>query len=151
MSKAMMVEFDKDNLVKALHKRGVTSKMASEKMGYSSNNIALCGRTGRISQKAVVMLDSIYNIDGSEYLIQLPVPAEPAKEDGEVAREIAALTDELRTLKAVLTKVIYSATKAAIVDAVDHGQGQALEKTLYEAVKWAMMDALNGGGDNDTI
>ena len=150
MSRAKMNEINGEKLREAIHKRGITCKMASREMGRSDLYLTQACYTGRLSEASAVLLESLYNIKREEYQTAMPVeiPAAETVDAGCLAAKIEELTNEVKAWKAVQSKVLYTAAKSAIIDGLEAGSCVILSNVIYEAVKAAMMDALRGD-DNE--
>ena len=70
MPKKIMSQLNEMSLKKALEKRGLTMKEASEGIGHSINYLGGVVRKGVIPNSAILSLKAIYNIQPEEYIIE---------------------------------------------------------------------------------
>ncbi len=101
-----IIEIDGKKLEKALYKRGVTIKRASEESGHQFNYISRYMHKNQLPKAIVVFLKSAYNIDESEY-------AKPKEEIKETSTPTQIDMD-------ALGKLIYKAVYNAMIDALNH-------------------------------
>lgn len=96
-----------DMLKKELIKRGLRVGEVSEAMGYSPSYLSQAVRHGRVSNRAVVLLETLYNlpITAYQYVEEPEVEDEPAETPAgfftidDVVAEIKTLNGRLRNIE----------------------------------------------------
>ena len=142
MRKTMKI--DPERLKKKIYERGQTLKGVSQDLGYSAAYLSIACKNGELSEQVVKMLKAFYDIDyvSYGYLEEVLTDHKAPEPEEQAISEIQELTREFKSLKAVLRKVVYEATRDAMIDAIGMTKDE-----MYIVMRNAMIKALNWGDD----
>lgn len=116
MSKSNLLQIDGLRLENAILKKGYSLQDASRKLGYSKYFLNNCKNRNTMNNSCVVMLDSMFGISFDDIKKYEPEIIKALEEEpAEAVSEKADCIDYER-----LCKVIYTATKKAITEALNN-------------------------------
>lgn len=100
-----MVEVNFGKLKEQFKKRGLNSSKAGVELGYSANYFANVRARGKMSKSATILLDRVYGIKESDYVVQ---------DEQEVKVEAISPQIDYDKLYEVIYSAVYQATKMAL-------------------------------------
>lgn len=98
-----------------LKKRGLLGVTVSKAIGYDQTYISHAIRGNRIAKSAVLLLQTMYNINPDIYVVkEEPKPEEAKAEVVEVVQHSGFTDDDFQKLYKVIYSAVYEATKRAL-------------------------------------
>ena len=145
MAGMKVLEVDKDRMMEALKKRGLTMSNVSKEIGFEGGYLSKCCERGKISIPASKMLESLYHLNPEEYK-----PIEVQK----VARQLALEVPEVLPVReSVLIDYDLLAEKIAEKIGYQPINYQKLFSTVFQAIRDAIYKGgvPNGKGNIDKV
>lgn len=117
MSSTKTAAINGERLRAELKKRGVNMMTVSTAIGYEASYISAAIRYNKIAKSAILLLQTMYNINPDIYVVK----EEPKAEEVEVKAEVVEVVqhsgltdDDLEKLYKVIYSAVYKATKRAL-------------------------------------
>lgn len=98
-----------------LRKKGLLGVTVSKAIGYDQTYISHAIRDNRIARSAVLLLQTMYNINLDSYVVKEEPKLEEVKaEVTEVVQHVGLTDDDFKKLYNVVYSAVYEATKRAL-------------------------------------
>lgn len=115
MSSTKTAAINGERLRAELKKRGVNMVTVSTAIGYEASYISAAIRFNKIAKSAILLLQTMYNINPDIYVVKEEPKAEDVKaEVVEVVQHSGLTDDDLEKLYKVIYSAVYKATKRAL-------------------------------------
>lgn len=98
-----------------LRKRGLLGVTVSKAIGYDQTYISHAIKDNRVARSAVLLLQTMYNINPDIYVVKEEPKTEEVKaEVAEVVQHVGLTDDDFQKLYKVIYTAVYEATKRAL-------------------------------------
>ncbi len=115
MSRGKTVAINGEALRAELKKRGLLGVTVSKAIGYDQTYISHAIRHNTIAKTAMMLLQTMYNINPDIYVVkEEPKPEEVKAEVVEVVQHSGLTDDDFQKLYKVIYTAVYEATKRAL-------------------------------------
>ena len=115
MGSTKTVAINADALRAELKKRSINMGTVSIAIGYDKTYISHALRDNRIARSAVLLLQTMYNINPDSYVVKEEPKLEEVKaEVTEVVQHVGLTDDDFKKLYNVIYSAAYEATKRAL-------------------------------------